>query len=101
MGASPEGHARIELDDDLAFRRDVIMPGCFDENAPADRVHPEVGFPSIGPVFLSASGDLQRRDGTDLAQVPDPAPDVFNSLGFDVHGAEVRAYQDRFGGIDG
>ena len=52
MASRTEGHARIDVDHDLAGLGTVVPPGGFDHEAFRNFFGPEKGFPGFGPVIL-------------------------------------------------
>src|SRR5215212_5281666 len=101
MEAGTEGHARIELDDDLVWSRLVQMPGCFHQHAASDAMDAVVFFPGVGPVLLRAFGDTQIADRAEPAEVPERLPDGVDRSRRDVSRIEKGPNDDRPGRIDG
>src|SRR5215213_3608215 len=76
METGSEGHARIELHNDLVWRWVVLMPGCFHQHTASDAMDAVVFFPGAGPVLLRAFGDAQIADRAEPAEVPERVLDV-------------------------
>src|SRR5918994_4644341 len=100
MEAGSECHAWIELDNDLAWSRVVLMPGCFHQDAASDPMDVVMFFPGVGPVFLRAFGNAQIADRAEPAEVPERLPDVVDCPGRDVGRIEEGPNDDRPGRID-
>src|SRR5215212_10231833 len=101
MEAGTEGHARIELDDDLVWSRLVQMPGSFHQHAASDPMDAVVFLPGVGPVLLRAFGDAQIADRAEPAEMPERLPDVVDCSGWNVGRIEKGPYDDRPCRIDG
>ena len=71
MKTRAERHAGVELDDDLARSRVIVMPGRFHQDAASDAMNAVVRFPGVGPVFLLALVDSQIADRAEPAEMPE------------------------------
>ena len=59
----PEGHARVEGEDDVVGLASMPPPGRTDDEAPTDAHHREVRLPGLGPVLLVHDPGPQLADG--------------------------------------
>ena len=58
----PEGHARVEGEDDVVGLAPMPPPGRTDDEAPTDAHHREVRLPGLGPVLLVHDPGPQLAD---------------------------------------
>ena len=62
MQAGPEGHARVEGQDDVIGLAPVAPPGRADDDPPAHAQDREVRLPGVGPVRLLHEARLEFAD---------------------------------------
>src|SRR5215212_9838804 len=101
MEACTERHARIKLDDNLAWSRVVVMPRCFHQHPASDAMDAVVRLPGVRPIFFLPFGDTKVADRAEPAKVPECLTDLFDLPRRNVGRIEERSDDDWPGRING